>query len=239
MKTTKVFLWSSPRNVSTALMYAFAERQDCKVYDEPLYAYYLSKTEARDYHPAAEEILNTMEKNGEKVVEFMLDSTDASVQFFKNMTHHLIGLNREFMKEGKNVILTRNPREMILSYSKVIPHPEMKDVGYLQQYELIKELQSQGIPLVVLDSKRLLLNPRKQLKKLCDFLQITFSEEMLSWKPGKREEDGVWAPHWYDNVHTSTGFMEYRERKGEVKPELRPLLEECNKYYERIMEYAL
>ena len=32
-------VWSGPRNVSTALMYSFAQRSDTRVVDEPLYAY--------------------------------------------------------------------------------------------------------------------------------------------------------------------------------------------------------
>ena len=30
--------WSGPRNLSTAMMYAFAQRDDCAVRDEPFYA---------------------------------------------------------------------------------------------------------------------------------------------------------------------------------------------------------
>ena len=29
---------------------------------------------------------------------------------------------------------------------------------------------------------------------------------MLSWPMGPKAFDGVWAPHWYDAVHCSTGF---------------------------------
>ena len=49
-------------------MYSFAQRDDTVVYDEPLHAHYLSKTPAREYHPGAEEVIATMENDGEKVV---------------------------------------------------------------------------------------------------------------------------------------------------------------------------
>jgi len=29
---------------------------------------------------------------------------------------------------------------------------------------------------------------------------------MLSWAPGPRPEDGVWAKYWYKSVINSTGF---------------------------------
>jgi len=42
--TTRICLWSGPRNVSTALMYSFRQRTDTSVVDEPLYAHYLAAT---------------------------------------------------------------------------------------------------------------------------------------------------------------------------------------------------
>ena len=40
----KLAMWSGPRNLSTAMMYAFAARGDCAVEDEPFYGAYLAAT---------------------------------------------------------------------------------------------------------------------------------------------------------------------------------------------------
>ena len=40
----RIAMWSGPRNLSTAMMYSFAARGDCQVWDEPFYAAYLHKT---------------------------------------------------------------------------------------------------------------------------------------------------------------------------------------------------
>ena len=61
-----ICLWSCPRNVSTALMYAFAQREDTQVFDEPLYAHYLKVSGA--IHPGREKVLQALENDGEKVV---------------------------------------------------------------------------------------------------------------------------------------------------------------------------
>ena len=45
--TSPICLWSGPRNVSTALMYSFAQRNDVRVVDEPLYGHYLKVTGAQ------------------------------------------------------------------------------------------------------------------------------------------------------------------------------------------------
>ncbi len=98
-KTTRIFLWSGPRNISTTLMYSFAQRKDTKVFDEPLYAFYLSQTDAKQYHPDSDLIINSMENNGEKVIDLMTCDHKVSVVFFKNMTHHLLNLNKDFLSE--------------------------------------------------------------------------------------------------------------------------------------------
>jgi hypothetical protein len=94
MPTKRICLWSGPRNISTTLMYSFAQRTDTKVFDEPLYAHYLSKTNAKNYHPGADDILATMENDGKKVVAMIMGEHEKSIVFFKNMTHHLLDLDR-------------------------------------------------------------------------------------------------------------------------------------------------
>ena len=133
----RISVWSGPRNISTALMYSFAQRQDTQVFDEPLYGYYLKHSKANAYHPGAEDILNTMETDGRKVVEMMLTTSEKPVLFFKNMTHHILTLDCSFMKGITNVILTRDPKEMLPSFDKVISNPSMDDVGYKLHLDLI------------------------------------------------------------------------------------------------------
>ena len=48
MQTQRICLWSGPRNISTALMYAFGQRSDTEIIDEPLYAHYLHVTGAEN-----------------------------------------------------------------------------------------------------------------------------------------------------------------------------------------------
>lgn len=211
-KTIKrIFLWSSPRNISTTLMYSFAQRSDTRVYDEPLYGYYLKSTNADQYHPGAEEILNSMNCDGEAVVEDMLTANDKPVQFFKNMGHHLLDLDKSFTKNGYNVILTRDPRRMIASFSKVIENPSMTDIGYADQLSLAHYFKRNDIPFIVVDSKDILIDPSAKLNEICDFIGIPFEEQMLHWQKGARKEDGIWAKFWYANVHSSEGFLKYKE----------------------------
>ena len=221
-------------------MYSFAQRPDTVVYDEPLYAHYLSKTPAREYHPGAERVIAEMENDGEVVVrELILGKQPAPVAFFKHMTHHLVDLDWGFLEQTVNVLLTRDPVEMLPSYAAVVEAPALADVGYAAHVELLEYLEGLGQEPPVLDAKQVLLDPRGVLGELCSRIGIEFKEEMLRWAAGPRPEDGSWAEFWYANVHRSTGFAPYRSKREPFPPHLEPLLEECRPYYERLRERAI
>lgn len=76
-KTKRISIWSGPRNVSTALMYSFAQRPDTRVFDEPLYAHYLSMQNERPLHPREEEILQAQSNDGAQVVREVLLSPES------------------------------------------------------------------------------------------------------------------------------------------------------------------
>lgn len=236
----RICLWSGPRNVSTALMYAFAQRDDTVVYDEPLYAHYLVRTPARAYHPGADEVIAAMENDGEKVVQsLILGNHPQPVACFKQMTHHLVHLDPGFLSRTINVLLTRDPVDMLPSYVQQVETPSLRDVGYKAHADLLHHLRSIGQVPPVLDSKQLLLNPKKVLGELCDRIGIPFQEAMLSWPAGARPEDGIWARHWYKSVHQSTGFGQYVPKSAPFPDKLKPLLAECRPYYEQLRALAI
>lgn len=239
LKTKRICLWSGPRNTSTALMYSFAQREDTTVVDEPLYAHYLSSTDAKDYHPGADEVIASQETDGQKVVdEIILGEYDTPIAFFKNMTHHLVNLDWSFMEETVNVILTRPPEDMLPSYAKQVKNPTMQDVGYAKHLEVVQYLKAIDKKPIIVDSKDILQYPQSRLRELCGTLGIPFDEAMLKWPAGPRKEDGVWAKHWYHNVHRSTGFRAYKSKNEPFPEELEDLLEECQEAYEKLLTYA-
>ena len=232
----RICIWSGPRNISTALMYSFAQRSDTTVVDEPLYAHYLTSTNARKYHPRADEVIATQENDGTKVVEnVILGDYETPVVFLKHMTHHLVDLDWSFMKDTLNVILTREPGAMLTSFIKQIPNPTIRDTGYPQHLELKKYLEEQGQTPIVVDSKEVLMNPQQKLTELCHHLGIPFENAMLEWEAGARPEDGSWAKYWYHNVHSSTGFQPYQPKEVELPAHLANLLEEAEGYYSELI----
>ena len=235
----RLFLWSGPRNISTTLMYSFAQRLDTVVVDEPLYGSYLSNSNAHKYHPGAKEIMASMTTSYQSVFNQMLGPQKKPVAFFKNMAHHLFEPDIKLMSKGMNIILTRNPIEMLPSFDKVISNPKIDDVGYKAHVDLLNYMDSYKLDYVVLDATFLLKNPERVLRKLCKACSIAFDPTMLEWTSGSRPEDGVWAKYWYQNVHRSTGFQPYREKKDPFPKHLLPLLKECERFYSVLVSKSL
>lgn len=221
-------------------MYCFAQRNDITVVDEPLYAHYLSTTTSTARHPGEAAILANMEQDGEKVVQdVILGDYKTPVVLFKQMTHHLPGLKRDFLAQTANVLLIRDPRRIIASYTKVVQRPNIDDIGVRLQLELFHYLKRINTLNAVVDARRLLENPHSILKQLCNKLGIPFQENMMKWEAGARPEDGVWAKYWYTSVHQSTGFQPYVHRAVELPEHLEQLAVECAPYYERLLKESL
>ena len=233
-----ICLWSGPRNVSTALMYSFAQRDDVRVVDAPLYGHYLRTSGSP--HPGAADVMAAMDCDGDRVMAELLgaDQADGRRLFIKHMAHHLVDLDLNFLKSTENIFLIRDPREMLPSLTVQVPAAALADTGLKRQWDLYESLVADGQQPAVLDSRELLLNPKVVLTALCEHLGLPFTDNMLEWPAGPIDEDGVWAPHWYHAVHQSTGFAPY-VAKTEFPERLQPLLDECQPWYDNLYAVAI
>jgi len=237
----RIAMWSGPRNISTAMMRAWGNRDDTVVVDEPLYAYYLHATGKA--HPGADNVIATGETDWRKVVAHLTGPVPNGKRIFfqKQMTHHLLPeVDREWLGAMTNWFLIRDPREVISSYVKKREDPALEDLGFVQQAELFEFVRTHtsGIPPVV-DAKDVLKNPERMLRLLCGAVGVEFSESMLSWPSGLCETDGVWAKHWYGEVAKTSSFRPYRPTDCEVLQRFCEIHERCREYYERLYAYRL
>ena len=237
--TLRINCWSGPRNVSTALMRSFAQRPDTRAVDEPLYGHYLKTTGAP--HPGRDELVQILETDATKIIDgLILAPCDRPVLFMKQMVHHLTSdLDLSFLDLCVNVLLIRDPAEVIASLVHQLPQPTMRDVGLERQVVLFRELRDAGQDPPVLDARQLLLDPEAVLKELCNRIGLAWDPAMLSWPAGPHPEDGVWAKYWYDNVEKSSGFEPYRQRSRVVPDSCQDLLAECRRHYEELIPHAI
>jgi hypothetical protein len=233
----RLAVWSGPRNISTAMMRAWENRSDSLVVDEPLYAHYLAETGLD--HPVRDEVIAAGEPSWERVVESLLGTVPDGVRVFyqKHMSHHLLpSIDRGWIGQLSNVLLIRDPREVVASYVKSRASVEPDDIGLRQQVVLYDELAAAGTPPPVIDAADFLRDPEGHLRVLCEQHGLEFTASMLSWPAGPRDSDGIWAPHWYDAVWGSTGFEPYRPRNPQLTGQPAEVAEACLPHYTYLRE---
>ena len=236
----RLAVWSGPRNISTAMMYSFANRSDFEAVDEPFYASYLKYTGLN--HPMRDDILGSQSDDPYKVIEMLTKESEPSLgsQYQKHMTQHMIRqIPREWMLSVTNVFLLRHPARVVASFAKKYPNPTIDDIGFSQQVALFRYLRDAGQTPLVLNSENLREEPEAKLRDLCRGLGIEFESSMLSWPKGGMTCDGIWASHWYGAVHSSSGFGNREGTLPLLTGSLSDLATKALTDYEFMMKYSL
>ena len=225
-------MWSGPRNLSTALMRSFENREDTKVWDEPFYAYYLKETKKN--HPLANEIINKYETNLEKIIDLVTAEKDF-IYFQKHMSHHIIKkIPINWITKGINCFLIRHPKEVLLSYIQKNDLIDSNDLGYPAQLRLFNYIKTSNKKILVIDAKDLSEKPEIILKKICKKINIPFKEKMLNWPKGRRDSDGIWEKIWYKNVKSSTSFNKILNKEYEIPKKYNHIYNECLRIYDQL-----
>jgi Sulfotransferase domain len=239
----RIAMWSGPRNISTAMMRSFGARADCAVTDEPFYAAYLVATGL--VHPMREEVIASQPSDWRAVADTLLGPPPERklVWCQKHMTHHMLPqFGRDWTDRVVNAFLIRAPAAVLASYSKKRDNFTLDEVGMPTQAELFERAADRlGRAPPVVESQDVLADPEGVLTSLCEACGIPFDPAMLSWPPGRRATDGVWAPVWYEAVERSTRFAAPQRQIGidDLPDALKPIAAAAQPLYERLARYKL
>jgi hypothetical protein len=237
----RIAMWSGPRNISTAMMRAWENRDDTAVIDEPFYACYLLKTGVE--HPGRDEVLAAQSTDADEVARTLTGPIPDGklIWYQKHMTQHMLPeMPLQWLDSVSNCFLIREPEAVVASFMVQRPDAAAWELGFEQQCRLFDHVCDHlGSAPPVVDASDVLRNPAGILRALCARLGIAFSPRMLHWPAGPRASDGVWARHWYGAVERSTGFAPYALPRVELDAPKRQLFEECRPFYERLAPYRL
>jgi len=233
----KIACWSGPRNLSTAMMYAFDNRTDFTAVDEPFYAAYLALT--GKVHPMGSEVMASQSQDPEAVIADLRGPIPSGATHIwqKHMAQHMIpGVPRDWIGEMVNVFLIRHPARVVASFAARFEDPGLEDIGFVQQAEMFDQLGGDGI---VVDAADIRADPEGMLRALCAAIGLDWDPAVLGWQAGPRAIDGVWAAHWYDAVHRSTGFAGAEGDLPVLHGRASDLAASAMPYYERLHENRL
>ena len=233
-----IAMWSGPRNLSTALMRSFGNRNDVtQVLDEPFYASYLIKTSKN--HPLKDKVIASQLNNIEDI-KHQCKKNSIGITYQKHMTHHILDKDYSWMNTLKNCFLIRNPKMVVKSFMKSWNDGDFMDIGFSQQYEIYKYIYNNVDDTPpVLDASRIRNNPKKILTKYCDIIGIPWDENMLSWDPGLRKYDGVWATHWYSSVLKSTSFSPEHSKDLKLTDDEKRIVDKAMPIYNDLLKVAI
>lgn len=237
----RLAMWSGPRNISTAMMRSWENREDTVVVDEPLYAHYLVATGVN--HPGREEVIASQSNDWRVVAQQLTGPIPGgrSIWYQKHMTQHLLpDMELGWLDALTNCFLIRRPELVVASFTQTRPDAALWELGFEQQTRIFHHVSDRlGKAPLVLDAEDILRAPAAMLGALCAVLRISYSERMLRWPAGPRASDGIWAPHWYAAVERSTGFEPHQPRDPELDAFQQGLVERCRPHYEALAGHRL
>ena len=187
-------------------MYAFAQRNDTKVVDEPLYGHYLTNVNPKCFREYRKELLQVQKGDGDQVVQDLLKQAQANatqdqrpVLFLKHMSKqfsHLSPATESTLLSHPscvNIFLIRQPVEVFDSFNH---STAIRGDGKTAK----TALSDTGLPVAaqiaprcdplrfhVVDYKDLVTRPEGTLRALCKALGLEFDSNMLHWSDGPKE----------------------------------------------------
>ena len=258
-KNKHIATWSCSRSRSTVIAHAFEQLEECLLLDSPFYGPYVFHQGISLDAPYRQEIIERFETDYAKVIEMIIGDLPEgrSFSFQRHIARTALPqFGRNYLQYLNNFFLIRHPKEIILSWQQVqkrfgkLEEITSQDIGIDLLSNIFRDVKdiTKNIPLVI-ESSDIIRNPRQVLKFLCNYFEIVFSEEMLTWDQGLSKSKFLpdnfsstskdWSKTWYSTIVNSTGFIPYKERETELTEELVSLLEFCLPYYEKLLEHRV
>jgi hypothetical protein len=189
----RIFLWATPRSISTALERVMKNADDLDVMHEPYTDtyYFSSKRRSRRYgDPAslaqdpfeAEAVNARLEEAGRRGPVFI---KELAFQGEPYVTDALL-------KTARNVFLTRDPLKVYASLIRIKPDFTEDEFGFTALERVWNRVHALRGAAIVLDGEEFRADPHAIACKLCVWSDVRYTPEMLTWNDGRIRK---WAPH--------------------------------------------
>ncbi len=243
----KVFLWSTPRSLSTAFERSIRTLKNGRVFHNPFAkARYCGPdrtiSEFAEFGVTTEDVYGPVEPNSsyKEIIAGMSPPYEKDCAFvFANVTPHFIEdrfeevILYEGFKDFLHTFLIRDPHKMVPSLYQILldlfgrNYLSPNRGEYQQMLELYDLIVKQfNTSPIVLDADDLLRDPEAMMRSYCEKCNLPYDENMTKWEPGM-------IPDWehchtvlHETVLKSSGFI--RKEKDDQKCSISPL------YYENI-----
>ena len=262
----KVFLWSTPRSLSTAFERSIRTLKNGKVFHNPFRdARYVGPdrtvSEFAEFGVSSEELFGTAQPNPsyKEVIATMSPPYEGCAFVFANVTPHFVEdrleqiIFHESFNNFMHTFLIRDPFKMVPSHYLMLLNifgrnylsPNRGEYRQLfQVYDIVKKLDTKP---VVIDADDLLENPEEMMRLYCEQTNLPYDENMTKWEPGMVEDWKKCAQGNHAAVIKSSGFIRKQKDDGKYSKSdlyyendvVRRVTDESLPYYNALYEQRL
>ncbi|GAA1642708.1 hypothetical protein [Actinoplanes couchii] len=199
MDANLLFLWGTPRSMSTAFLRMMLERGDHEVFHEPFSSIVVQGwTTVGDHKVSShDELSRHLEERARDHPVFVKETTE--YDYLTNGGDHIPSV-------GRHTFIIRDPRRVIPSHYAMNPEMVCAEIGYGHQVALARRVRElTGVRPYVVEAEDLLTDARGTIERYCAGAGIPFLESSLSWQPGDQQ---VWSrtSPWHQDAAGSTCF---------------------------------
>ncbi|MBC00172.1 MAG: sulfotransferase family protein [Rhodobacteraceae bacterium] len=236
----RIFLWATPRSISTALERVMKNADGLDVLHEPFTDtyYFSSKRRSRRYgdpavpaqDPVEADAVNArLEEAGRRGPVFI---KDLAFQAEPYVTDALLATAR-------NIFLTRDPLKVYASLIRIKPDFTEDEFGFTALERIWNRVHALQGAAIALDGEEFRADPHAIAYKLCVWSDVRYSPDMLTWEDGRIRD---WAPHeelsqakWHETLEKSRRILPpAAETPVRVDPAHREMVTRAQEIYRRL-----
>jgi len=202
-------LWAHPRSMSTAMERIMRERGDCFCMHEPfMYYFYVHLASKRmpffetepDRPTQFHEIISLML---EKAKEGPVFAKDMAYYVLPEITHH-----PRLAHQIKHIFLIRDPRKSLISYHRLDPGLQQKEVGIESLWQLHNWVTEQtGNAPLVIEAEKIQENPMRAMETVWRYMELPFLEHAFNWDKNKQPSDWQQVSTWHEKTQASESIQ--------------------------------
>jgi Sulfotransferase domain len=236
-----IALWAHPRSRSTVLERVFIERGDFEVFHEP-FAHMAFDEQSAIPH---DDLGGCQPRTYEAIKSLLRTTRQGRHVFHKDMCYHCVDelkADPQFLLEQQNVFIIREPGRAIVSHFAMYAQMPLQAIGHKALYEIFCRVTklTGKIPYVV-NADDLANRPEATIRRLCDYLQLEFLPEALSWQPSCPPQWKAWRS-WHKEAERSTRIVAspagFDEQQLTAHPRLMAYYHAHRPFYERMNQFV-
>lgn len=181
-----IFLWSTPRSVSTALERVMKNSPELDIAHEPFTDVYYFSKERRSNRYGNAKSLRGNSISSTRVKELLLLRSRRKKLFIKELAFQGEPfVDNGLLQESQHILLIRKPQRVYQSLIKLKPDFSEDEFGFCSLDRVYKRLLSLGKNVEVIDGDDFTASPESVVRNLCHLINVEYKPSMLCWESGQ------------------------------------------------------